>query len=70
MLGAREGINSLWFLDSAECHTSIGFGCQQMGSGMASPLPLSSAGATHMFHGRRRQVTLSTLVAAVTSGLF
>lgn len=46
LLGGREGINSLWLLDSAECHTSVGFGCQQVGRGMASPLPLSSAGAS------------------------
>lgn len=43
--GGRGGIHSLWSLDSAECHTSVGFGCQQMGSGRASPLPLPSAGA-------------------------
>jgi len=44
VLGGREGINSLWFLDS-ECHTSVGFGCQQVGRGKARPLPCSSAGA-------------------------
>lgn len=27
--GVREGINSLWFLDSAECHTGTQFGYGQ-----------------------------------------
>lgn len=52
------------FLDSAVCHTRVGFGYQQVGGDMARPLLLSSAEAL-LFSMEGRCIRLSTLISAL-----